>query len=286
MTAGATEGARKRLVLCADDYGIAPGVGVAIRDLLAAGRLGAVSCMTVSPHWPAEAALLKPLAGRAGFGLHLTLTGQAPLGPMPRLAPDGRLPSFGRLLRSSLMGRLDRTEIAGEINRQIDAFAAAMECLPSFIDGHHHAHQLPGIGEKLLDLVVRRLGPDAWVRYCNEPLLALAARGVSVLKAGAISLAGRAFARAGRRLGVAGNCGFRGIYDFTDRVAYDRLFLRFLTPACDGMLVMCHPGVADAHLAAVDRVTTAREREYAFLRGPGFMPSLAAAGVRLALRPT
>jgi len=277
--------ARPRLLLCADDYGIAPGVGVAIRELAAMGRLGAVSCMTVSPHWQSEALMLKRLEGRASFGLHLTLTDQAPLGPMPRLAPGGRLPSPGRLLRDSLTGRLDGAEIAAEIERQIDAFAAAVGRLPSFVDGHHHVHQLPGVGDRLLDLMRRRLEPDAWVRYCDEPLPTLWARGISALKASAVSLLGRSFVHAGRRLGVPGNSGFRGVYDFTDRISYDRLFPRFLAPPRDGMLVMCHPGLTDTALAGADRVTIAREREYRFLRGPGFAAELDAAGVRLGTRP-
>ena len=277
--------ARKRLLLCADDYGIAPGVGVAIRELVEAGRLGAVSCMTASPHWRSEARMLQPLEGHASFGLHLTLTDQAPLGAMPRLAPGGRLPSLGRLLRVSLTGRLDGAEITAEIERQIDAFASAIGHPPSFIDGHHHVHQLPGVGERLLDLVRRRLGPDAWVRYCDEPLPMLWGRGVSRLKAGSVSLLGRSFAEAGRRLGVPGNRGFRGVYDFTERISYDRLFARFLAPPRDGMLVMCHPGLTDAALAAADRVTDARESEYCFFRGPGFVAALDAAGMRLATRP-
>jgi len=274
---------RPRVLLCADDYGIAPGVGVAVRELVAAGRLSAVGCMTVSPHWRSEALMLQPLEGRAAFGLHLTLTDQAPLGPMPRLAPGGRLPSLARLLQACLTGRLDGAEIAAEIERQIDAFASAVGRPPSFVDGHHHVHQLPGIGDRLLRLVRGRLGPDAWVRYCDEPLPALWARGISVLKASAVSLLGRPFAHTGRRLGVPGNSGFRGVYDFTDRISYDRLFARFLAPPRDGMLVMCHPGLTDAALAAADRVTAAREREYRFLRGPGFAAELDAAGVRLGM---
>jgi len=48
------------IVLCADDYGIAPGVGRAIRDLLDRGRLSATSCMVVSPDFAAEGPLLTP----------------------------------------------------------------------------------------------------------------------------------------------------------------------------------------------------------------------------------
>ena len=65
----------KRLILSADDYGLSPGIGKAIRSLIDAGRLSATACMTPSPDWQSEAALLKPLSNRADIGLHFTLTG-------------------------------------------------------------------------------------------------------------------------------------------------------------------------------------------------------------------
>ena len=48
-----TEAATRRIWLCADDYGISPGVNDAIRDLLLRGRINATSVMVV-------AALLQP----------------------------------------------------------------------------------------------------------------------------------------------------------------------------------------------------------------------------------
>jgi len=39
----------RRIWLCADDYGIAPGVNAAIRDLVTRGRLNATSVMVVTP---------------------------------------------------------------------------------------------------------------------------------------------------------------------------------------------------------------------------------------------
>ena len=43
----------RRIILCADDYGIAPGVNDAIRDLVARGRLNATSVMVVAPSFSA-----------------------------------------------------------------------------------------------------------------------------------------------------------------------------------------------------------------------------------------
>src|SRR2546425_10793050 len=41
-------GARRRIWLCADDYGISPAVDTAIRDLIVRGRLNATSVMVVA----------------------------------------------------------------------------------------------------------------------------------------------------------------------------------------------------------------------------------------------
>ena len=60
------------ITLCADDFGIAPGVDDGIMALAESGRLTAVSCMTVLPRWPAAAQRLVALASRVDIGLHFT----------------------------------------------------------------------------------------------------------------------------------------------------------------------------------------------------------------------
>ena len=85
--AAAKPAALRKIWLCADDYGIAPGVNAAIRDLIARGRLNATSAMVVAPSLtPREVAALDSLnAGgghRAAIGLHLTLT--APFRPLTK----------------------------------------------------------------------------------------------------------------------------------------------------------------------------------------------------------
>ena len=45
----ADTGAMRRIILCADDYGISPAVSAAIRDLIMRGRLNATSVMVAAP---------------------------------------------------------------------------------------------------------------------------------------------------------------------------------------------------------------------------------------------
>ncbi len=269
------------ITLCADDYGLAPGVSDAILALIDMGRLQATGCMTGSPHWPHAAPLLRALGDKADVGVHLTLTDQAPLGPMPDLARDGRLPSLPQLLKRALARRLDRAEIAAELERQLDAFEEHFGRAPDFLDGHHHVHQLPVIGEVVLDLWRRRLGGRGWVRSCAEPLAAILCRGVDPFRASVISTLGLGFRRRLQSAGVPHNTSFRGVYDFSGRVPFAHLFRRFTDAPGPRALMMVHPGRVDDALRAADTLTDQREVEFRFLASDACALSLAERGISL-----
>jgi len=260
------------VILCADDYALSPGVSRGILELIGRGRLSATGCMTVSPFWPEHALALRPWAGRVDVGLHLTLTGHRPLGPMLRLAPEGRLPPLGRLLRLALARRLDADEITAEVARQIERFRQAFGAPPAFIDGHQHVHLLPGVRGAVL-AAAREL-PGCWLRDCYEPLPAILRRGVAPAKAALIAGLGLALHRRIERDRLPANGSFRGIYDFSGRVPFAGLMARFLSPAGSGgtrpPLVMVHPGFPDAELRRIDPVTDQRQVEYDFLAGEPF----------------
>src|SRR4249919_97545 len=135
----------RRIHLCADDYGIAPGVNAAIRDLVTRGRLNATSVMVVAPSFsPAEAqslAMLNTGGTRVAIGLHLTLTG--PLKPLAaQYAPlaDGAFLPLATTLRLAVQQRLDMAALSAELRAQFEAFASAFGRSPDFVDGHQHVH--------------------------------------------------------------------------------------------------------------------------------------------------
>lgn len=266
--------------LLADDYGIAPGTSRGIRELLAAGRLSGTSCLVLSPHWRQAAPALRAMAAQADVGLHLAFTDFPPLGPMPRLAPGGRLPGLGRLAPAALAGRLDAGEIGGEIDRQFDAFEAGLGRPPDYVDGHQHVHQLPLIRTQLLDRM-RRRAPGAALRIADEPIAAIMRRRVAWPRALAISLLGRGLRRLADRAGIASNRRFAGVRGFADRRPYRVLFRRFLAGAPAGLAVMCHPGHPDDALRALDPVVATRAEELAYFAGDAFPADLAEAGMRL-----
>ena len=271
----------RRLVVCADDYALTPGVSRGIRELLVARRISATSVMTVSEHWPAAAESLRAVAGAADIGLHITLTDQRPLGTMATLAPRGRLPPMSAVYRAGLARRLPRAELRAEIERQVAAFIAHYGAPPAHIDGHHHVHQLPGVRDIVLE-VAARLGPGTWVRCCGERPSNIWLRGVAVAKALTIGALGGGLARRARAAGVPVNHGFSGAYDFArERRPIGELFGRFVLEAGDSSVVMCHPGHVDAALGGLDPMTTPREAELDYLMSPQWPALLAAHGLQL-----
>src|SRR6201992_1715298 len=155
----------RRIWLCADDYGISPGVNRAIRDLIGQGRLNATSVMVVGPaigrH---EARGLQPVAAesrRCAIGLHATLT--APFRPLTmhfQPLDGGMFLAFPKLLRAGLTRRLDPEIIHAELMVQLTAFSEMFGRTPDFVDGHQHAQLFPGVRDAFLT-AVKQAAPHA-----------------------------------------------------------------------------------------------------------------------------
>lgn len=267
----------RRLVVCADDYGISPAVSAGIRELVVKGRLSATGAMTSMPSWPAEAPALRELQGQVSVGLHLTLTDQTALGPIPGLAPTGRLPRLPDLFRAAFSGRIDPDLVAIELERQLDSFESCLGRSPDFIDGHQHVHLLPGIRRAVLGLFGRRLDPSrCWLRDCTDGWMRIAARGQAA-KAGFVAALGLPLSLAAKRAAIPVNRGFSGFYD-PARTPFIHSLGRMVAGAGDGHLLMIHPGHVDAGLVACDSLTTPREAEWALLATDDFPARLASLG--------
>jgi predicted glycoside hydrolase/deacetylase ChbG (UPF0249 family) len=272
------------LVLCADDYGLTPGISAGIRELLSLGRVSATSCLVISPFWKVESPALRNLDPNADIGLHIALTEFTPLARMPFLAPTGRLPSPGSLLTRAHSGQLDADEISQEIARQIDAFSQAMGRPPDYIDGHHHVHHFPVVRDALLRQFPRRLPASTSVRISYEPLRTIWWRGIARLRAAMISAGARSLRRSLNAAGIHCNRRFSGVRDFREDAPYCDLFRRFIRSDClgelQGLAIMCHPGYRDRG-PSLDNQMDAREAEIAYFSGNEFMAELEVASMRL-----
>jgi chitin disaccharide deacetylase len=273
----------KRFWLCADDYGMAPGVNTAIRDLIARRRLNATSVMVLTPAFArSEAAALAALnAGeaRVAIGLHLTLT--APLKPMTEgYSPlhDGAFLPVGTTLRLAMQQRLDVAAITREFRAQFEAFVAAFGRPPDFVDGHQHVHLFPQVRQAALE-TISWMAPSAWVRQCGAsvPLH----RRLTDPKGLLIDWLSREFRSRAGKLAIKTNPAFAGTYTFRPNADFAAIFPRFLDSLPEGGLVMCHPGHVDPELTRLDPLTTLREREYEYFCGDQFAAVLEKRGYTL-----
>jgi len=275
--------AERQIWLCADDYGISPGVNTGIRELIARGRINATSVMMAAAHLgKSEARSLEALnerEKRAAIGLHVTLT--APFKPMSEgFAPlrDGCFLPLAEMMRAAIARRLQPDLLVTEITTQLRAFFGAFNRLPDFVDGHQHVHLFPQVRDAFVK-VVAELSPNAWVRQCGR---ANSLRRLHDRKALVLDILSMAFRRRAERQGLAANPAFAGTYALSPKAKYANIFPRFLTGLPDGGLIMCHPGFVDAELKRLDSLTTLREHEFAYFNSDAFPQALAKHGVALA----
>jgi predicted glycoside hydrolase/deacetylase ChbG (UPF0249 family) len=273
----------RRIWLCADDYGLSPGVNRAIRDLIGRGRLNATSAMMVGPAIGRdEVSALQAVAAsssRCAIGLHATLT--APFRPLTmhfRPIDGGMFLGFPKLLRAGLLRRLDPEIIYAELIVQLAAFNEMFGRAPDFVDGHQHVQLFPQVRDGFLT-AVKEAAPKAWVRQGgrHQPL----ARRLGAPKALLLDVLSAQFRKRASRADVAFNPGFDGAYDFSRQPNFSALMRQFLDGLPEHGVIMCHPGFVDDILVGLDPLTVQREHEHAFLGGEDFPRLLAANHVTL-----
>jgi len=262
------------LALCADDYGISPGISAGILGLARAERLSAVSCITNSTHWPELAPRLSDLPKSVDIGLHLNLTEGVPLSQrLARRWPT--LPSLATLISRAHLGLLPLAELRGEVHAQLRAFLHGHGVAPAYIDGHQHVHHLPGLRDTILD-VTEHVQPLPAVRSTAR----LIGPGYGFKRWVIEATGGRRLERALTERVMAFNPALLGVYDFkqADYGALMRAWLNALPP--EGGLLFCHPGTRLAD-DPPDAIADARTRELAYLSSADFKADLRDADVVL-----
>jgi chitin disaccharide deacetylase len=141
-----------RLIVSADDVGLAPGITAGALRAAEQGLVTSLSVLTAVDRWHETRAQLAAHPG-LDVGVHLTLCEGRPVLPsseIPALiTPDGRFPRAlrGVAARAWAPGRRRadwleqvRREWSAQIGRAVDAGLS-----PSHVDGHKHVHLMPGL---------------------------------------------------------------------------------------------------------------------------------------------
>lgn len=251
----------KKIILCADDFGLNPAISNSLIQLVAMQRLSAVSCMVNRPDFSLSAQSLLPYKDKVQCGLHFNLT-------------EGVLLSDSNHLGFSLKGLLLKTHLRllkssffkKELNAQLDSYVEIMGELPRFIDGHQHVHQFPQVRQALLEVYDERLKrQDIYIRSTSPAIILPQYK----LKSQIVDITGGdALAYQLSQRAIPHNAAFAGVYDFRAETDYRRLFCSWLDKAPRGTLIMCHPA---RESASDDRIAPARAAEFAYFSSDTFV---------------
>ena len=267
----------RRIWLCADDYGLSPGVNRAIRDLIGRGRLNATSVMVVGPAIGRdEVAALQEVAAkspRCAIGLHATLT--APFRPLTmhfKPVDGGMFLPFPALLRAGLLRRLDPEIIRAEL---IGATRVVQGAVRPRARLRRRPPACAAVSASARRIPRRREGGRARTPGCARAAATSPGKTARRAKALLLDVLSAQFRKRAARAGIAFNPAFAGAYDFSRSPDFGGLMAQFLDSLPEGGLVMCHPGFVDDVLVSLDPLTTQREHEHAYLAGEDFPDLLA-----------
>lgn len=255
----------KKIIICADDYAQNEFISRAIINLVAGGRLSAVSCMTASDQWRTQGKELLAVAEGIDVGLHFDITHFKPVSPL----------SFSRLLLASYVNKIDLDVIERNLTFQLDEFEKVMGRAPDYIDGHQHVHILPNVRVRILDVLQHRYGNNPpYLRQVNPNIF----QNASPVKAAVLRLLSIGFKSLAEKRGFILSREFFGVYSLRP-TQYSSLFNTWLRQASDCSLIMCHPGFPSSDLS--DPIKNTRFAEYNYLASEQFLHDINENNIRI-----
>jgi predicted glycoside hydrolase/deacetylase ChbG (UPF0249 family) len=267
---------RLKLIVNADDFGISEAVNRGIAAAHDGGIVTSTSLMATGDAFEHAVALARGRL-RLAVGVHLVLTEHRPLvgAAAPSLVgPDGAFePHLKQLLAKRLRGRVSLKEVRLELDAQIRRVRDAGVAV-SHLDGHQHAHVLPGIARVVAELAAEH--GIAAVRYPAERVRGYMLRSVPHVRRVAEQAALGLFCASSPLKRLRRSDAFVGFY-FGGRLNEANLetVLDGL-PATGTVELMCHPGDEGmqpsgdwqyAWAAERDALTSPQIRELVLARG-------------------
>jgi chitin disaccharide deacetylase len=148
-----------RLIINADDFGLTPGVNLAIAELHQAKALTSATLMATGAAFD-DAVALAHANPALGVGCHVTLTDGVPVS-LPQsirtlLGADGKTfrPSLGDFVQMLLRGKVSEEEIEREAFAQVEKLQHAGIHV-THLDTHKHTHLFPAVTRPLLRVAER-----------------------------------------------------------------------------------------------------------------------------------
>ena len=240
----------RRLIINADDFGLAPGVNRAVVELQQAGVLTSATLMATGAYF-SPAVYLAFAQPALAVGCHVVLVDGLTVlraDEVPSLLHRGRLrTTVGAFIRDLMRGRIREREIEAEAIAQIRRIQSSGVTV-SHLDSHKHLHAFPRVLRPLLRAA--RACRVKCVRNPFEPLWSLRATGGAGWRRVQVHLMRtqrRAFLRMTKEHGLSTTDGAIGVLATG---CLDEAVLRKLLSAIPGGTweLVCHPGYRDRAL--------------------------------------
>ena len=259
-----------RIILNADDFGLAPGINQSIVELNRAGALTSATLMATAAYTAPAAAETTATSGLS-IGCHIVLVDGRPAVPRASipalaLASGSFRPSLGSFVRDLMLGRIPESQIEDEATAQI-RHLQSLGVRIAHLDTHKHTHIFPRVLRPLLRAALG-CGVRA-IRNPFEPDWALkATRRAPASRQVQIRLLRtqqREFLKLVKQAGLATSDGAVGV------LATGTLNAETLSCLLNAMPngtweVVCHPGYVDADLQRANtRLRESRAIEHAAL---------------------
>jgi chitin disaccharide deacetylase len=266
----------KKVILCADDFGISPSVNKSICYLAEKKRISATSVMVAYNDWSVNGQNLLDFQAHLDIGLHFVLTDTPPLSivsSVPSIVDKNQcFYKVNKFIRRAWLGKVNKKEVYGELNAQYKEFIEFFGKKPDFIDGHHNVHQYPVIRDEVIRFIKNKdKNGKMYLRNTAYPLAKSIINGADRLKTILISLPGLKFKKMLQRNKISTNETFGGVYDLKKSNNFKKYINIFLDQAGQkNGIIMIHPGRGDHLLLKRDSFNVERENEMNFLLDPAF----------------
>lgn len=269
----------RRLIVNADDLGLAESVNRGILETMQRGIVRSASLMVNTP--AAEDAARRLERARreheldVGIGLHFNIVAGKPMTQPRSLMRGDAFAPLEALVWRSVRGRIAEDDVRTELEAQLTRarlLADNAGYAIVHIDSHRHAHCIAGIFDVVLDTARRhRIGH---VRHPAERLGTTLGRPRAMIGAAVL----HAFGLTRPALDDAGFAGLALMGSPDVERDFIRLVRQLDAPVAE---VMVHPGYDSPELAAIDPYRAPRERELRALTSESLRAALRAMGTEL-----
>ncbi|QIW10648.1 ChbG/HpnK family deacetylase [Francisella sp. LA112445] len=251
----------KKIIICADDFGLSDNVNEGIIRLLEKKVINATSCMSNMAALKRGIPNLKNIYSNfIDVGIHLNLTEGTPFTKATSISRNKEFLPLSKLLAKSKLRAISYTDVYNELKAQIDNFIAQWGDLPDFIDGHQHVHHFPIVRKVVIDLYkdFDMFKKQTYIRSTFN-MDKSDFKSLIIYRSGA-----KKFNKLLVDNNINHNTSFSGIYSLeSNNQDFRKVMLKAYSEITDGGLIMCHPAI---DIDEKDPISKSRVNEFKYFQ--------------------